>query len=133
MSLSHNQLEEVRSWAASFAHHGPDASWLCDRSYFETCADDARLFPVANILEAIIEAETDLDEIREDWFPECNVETRTQLLDIVTFCHELNEEADCLPGGSEVVAPGGGTPFEDAVMQVLQDAKYEIFEAAGWN
>jgi hypothetical protein len=132
MSLSTNQLDLIRSWAGSFAHYGPDAEWLTDRTFFEDCGDDSRLFPLANILEAVIEGE-DLEEIQEAWFPECNTETRTQLLDIATFCHELNEYADHLPGGSEIVTPDAGTPFDDGVKRVLEDAKHEIYIAAGWN
>ena len=131
MSLSTNQLDLIRSWAGSFAHYGPDAEWLTDRTFFDDCGDDSRLFPLAQILEAIIEGE-DLEEIQIAWFEECATWTRTLLLDIQTFCRELNEYAGHLPGGSEIVTPDAGTPFEDGVMRVLKDAKAEIDCAAGW-
>lgn len=131
MKLSSNQLDLVREWAEDFSLNGPDAMWVADRTYYEDCADDARLFPLASILDNIIEG-GDLAEIYAEWFTECNTESRTLLLDIQTFCHELNEFGDHLPGGSEVVTPDAGTPFEDGVMRVLEDAKVEIFIAAGW-
>lgn len=132
MSLSTNQLDLIRSWAGSFAHYTTESEWLVNRTFFEDCGDDSRLFPLANILEDIIDGE-DLNEIRENWFAEACVETREQLLDIATFCRELNDFADHLPGGSEIVTPDAKTPFDDGVMRVLEDAKREIYIAAGWN
>jgi len=131
MKLTSNQLDLVREWAESFAHYGTDAQWYADRTFYDDCADDLRLFPMIRIIEDIIEGH-DLTAIFDEWFTECNTANRLLLLDIQTFCRELHEYADRLPGGSEIVTPDAGTPFEDGVMRVLQDAKFEIYSAVGW-